>query len=71
MNAYHDSIVEEIHNTRKKLKEQFSGDMTAYSKSALAHCKAMGFKFATLASISTQPDNPRDETKASLFQHHR
>ena len=68
MNTYHDSMIEEIHKTREKLKGQYAGDITAYSKDAFAHCKAMGFKFATLDSISNaRLSSPRDNPKTALL----
>lgn len=41
----HDPIVAEIHATRERLANEFHNDLGAYSKSAEAHCRAMGFKF--------------------------
>jgi hypothetical protein len=31
MNAFHNPIIEEIRKTREKLREQYAGDVTAYS----------------------------------------
>ncbi len=37
-------IVAEIHATRERLASQFQDDLAAYSKSAEAHCRALGFQ---------------------------
>ena len=42
--VWHDPIVEEIHATREHLASQFKNDLAAYSKSAEAHCRALGFQ---------------------------
>jgi hypothetical protein len=43
--VWHDPIVAEIHATRERLASEFKNDLEAYSKSAEAHCRAMGFQF--------------------------
>ncbi len=42
--VWHDPIVAEIHATRERLASQFQNDLAAYSKSAEAHCRALGFQ---------------------------
>lgn len=44
--VWHDPIVAEIHATRERLASQFQNDLAAYSKSAEAHCRALGFQVA-------------------------
>ncbi|TXT23670.1 MAG: hypothetical protein FD134_1987 [Gallionellaceae bacterium] len=44
--TWHDPIVAEIHATRERLASQFQDDLAAYSKSAEAHCRALGFQVA-------------------------
>ena len=40
--AWHDSIVAEIHAIREQLAEQYQNDLVAYSKAAEEHCRALG-----------------------------
>ena len=40
----HDSIVSEIHETRRRLAEQYQNDLLAFSVAAVAHCLPLGFK---------------------------
>jgi hypothetical protein len=43
---WHDPIVQELHDIRKKLVEKYHGNMAAYSQAAKAHALALGFQFA-------------------------
>lgn len=42
--VWHDPIVAEIHATRERLASEFHNDLAAYSKSAEAHSRALGFQ---------------------------
>jgi hypothetical protein len=44
--AWHDPIVTELHAVRERLAERFRNDLAAYSESADAHCRALGFQVA-------------------------
>lgn len=41
--AWRDPIVAEIHTIREQLAERFHNDLAAYSETADAHCRALGF----------------------------
>ena len=41
--AWRDPIVAEIHAIREHLAERFHNDLAAYSETADAHCRALGF----------------------------
>lgn len=41
-----DSIIAELHALRERLAERFQGDLQAYSDTAEAHCRALGFHMA-------------------------
>jgi len=41
--AWRDPIVAEIHAIREQLAERFHNDLAAYSETADAHCRALGF----------------------------
>ena len=43
---HHDPVIAEIHAIREQLAQQYHNDLIAYSETAEAHCRAMGFTWA-------------------------
>jgi hypothetical protein len=41
--AWRDPIIAELHALRERLAERFHNDLAAYSETANAHCRALGF----------------------------
>jgi len=41
--VWSDPIVTELHAIRERLAERFHNDLAAYSETADAHCRALGF----------------------------
>ncbi len=52
--AWHDPIVEELHELRAQLLEKFQGDLHAYSEAARARTLALGFQFTTIKAPETR-----------------
>ena len=46
--AWHDPIVQELHELRAQLVEKYQGDLHAYSEAARARALALGFQFTTI-----------------------
>ena len=52
--AWHDPIVEELHEHRAQLLEKYQGDLHAYSEAARARALALGFQFTTVKAPATR-----------------
>lgn len=48
---WHDPIVQELHELRQKLQEQYQGNLHAYSSAARAHALALGFKLTAVQAL--------------------
>lgn len=52
--AWHDPIVEELHELRAQLLEKYQGNLHAYSEAARARALALGFQFTTIRPAETR-----------------
>ena len=52
---WHDPIVEELHEVRQKLQEQYQGNLHTYSSAARAHTLALGFKLIVAPALPPIP----------------
>lgn len=58
VNAWQDSIVQELHTLREQLVAKYQGDMHAYSEACVRHTKELGFTFKTLDSVKQSLATP-------------
>lgn len=58
--AWRDPIISELHAIRERLAERFHGDLAAYSETADAHCRALGFH---IVQAPTDKDRSRAEVR--------
>ena len=63
--AWHDPIVEELHELRAQLLEKYQGDSHAYSEAARVRALALGFQFTTIKAAETR--DPADPKTTSLI----
>lgn len=55
-----DSIVDEIHDTRERLAEQYHNDLLAYSNAAQEHCLALGFSLVDSPRLRHRSEIKKD-----------